>query len=122
MKRITLCNRLCSSSSRDFASVIRNIGKFGAKNYFTDHRIANTIHGFRDSVPVLKIHSIRNNLSNFPFLFKRYETRTVAMYTTHSKQFSNTSNCMYLLKLYVKSIIVLLTNVFVNICSKISKI
>ena len=38
---IMLCNCLCSSSSpsfsRDFASVIRNIEKFGAKNYFTDH-------------------------------------------------------------------------------------
>ena len=58
VKRITLCNCLCSSSpsSCDFASVIPNIGKFGAKNYFTDHRTANTIYGFRDSVPVLKIH------------------------------------------------------------------
>ena len=28
----------------------------GAKNYFTDNRTANTIHGFRDSVPILKIH------------------------------------------------------------------
>ena len=60
VKRITLCICLCSSSSsspsRDFASVIRNIGKFGAKNYFTDHRTANTIYRFRDSVPVLKIH------------------------------------------------------------------
>ena len=45
VKRITLCNCLCSSSlsSRNFASVIRNIGKFGAKNYFTDHKTANTI-------------------------------------------------------------------------------
>ena len=34
VKRITLCNCMCSSppSSREFASVIRNIGKFGAKN------------------------------------------------------------------------------------------
>ena len=60
VKRIMLCNCLCSSSpsspSRDFASVIRNIGKFGTKNYFTDHRAANTICRFRDSVPVLKIH------------------------------------------------------------------
>ena len=47
---------------------------------------------------------------------------SVLMYTTHSKQLSNTSNCMYLLKLYKKSIIVLLTNVLVNICSEISKI
>ena len=51
VKRITLCNCLYSSSSsrpsprssREFASVIRNIGKFGAKNYFTDHQTANTI-------------------------------------------------------------------------------
>ena len=57
VKRITLCNCLCSSPSHDFTSVIWNIGKFGAKNYFADHRTANTKHGFRDSIPVLKIHS-----------------------------------------------------------------
>ena len=51
---ITLCNCLCSSPS--FRDVIWNIGKFGAENYFTDHRTANTIYGFRDSVSVLKIH------------------------------------------------------------------
>ena len=40
VKRVTLCNCLCSSpsSSRYFsASLIRNIGEFGATNYFTDH-------------------------------------------------------------------------------------
>ena len=48
VKRITLCNCLCSSSSssssfsRKFASVIRNIGKFGGKTYFTDHGTGNT--------------------------------------------------------------------------------
>ena len=49
VKRITLCNCLCfsSPSSCDFASVIRNIGKFGAKNYFTDHQTANAIYRFR---------------------------------------------------------------------------
>ena len=59
VKRITLCNCLCfsSPSSCDFASVIRNIGKFGAKNYFTDHRTANRIHDLRYSVPVFKMHS-----------------------------------------------------------------
>ena len=56
VKRITLCNCLCSSSSCGPASVIQNVGKFGAKNYFTDQQTANTIHGFRDSVPVFKIH------------------------------------------------------------------
>ena len=58
VKCIMLCSCLCSSSfpsSRDVASVIQNVGKFGAKNYFTDYRTDNTIHGFRDSVPVLKI-------------------------------------------------------------------
>ena len=59
VKRMTFCNCLgssSSSSSRDSASVIRNIGEFGAKNYFRDQGTANTIHGFRDSIPVLKIH------------------------------------------------------------------
>ena len=51
------CNCLCFSSSCDSASLTRNIGKFRAKNCFTDHRRTNIIHGFRDSVPVLKIHS-----------------------------------------------------------------
>ena len=53
VKRITLCNCLCSSCSHDFANVIRNIGECGAKNYFTDHRTANAIHGFRAAVLVL---------------------------------------------------------------------
>ena len=34
----------------------RNIDKFGAKNYFTDHRTANTMYPFRDLFPILKIH------------------------------------------------------------------
>ena len=45
-----------SPSPHDFASVIRNIGKFGGKNYITDQRTANTICSFRDSLPVLKKH------------------------------------------------------------------
>ena len=53
VKRIMLCNCLCSSSSCDSAGPIRNIGEFAAKNYFTDYRATNTTHGFRDSVPVL---------------------------------------------------------------------
>ena len=36
LKCITLCNCLCSSSCFS-ASLIRNIGEFGAKNYFTDY-------------------------------------------------------------------------------------
>ena len=63
VKRITLCYCLCSSSpsclsspSRDFASLIWNIEKFEAKNNFTDHQTANIIYGFRNLVPVLKIH------------------------------------------------------------------
>ena len=46
VKRKTLCNCLCSSSSCDSASLIQNIGEFGAKNYFTDHQTANTIQLF----------------------------------------------------------------------------
>ena len=68
VKHITLCNCLCSSSSPfscDFVNVIRNIGKFGAKNYFTDHRTAITIYGFRDSVPVLKMHDCYYDTQKF---------------------------------------------------------
>ena len=44
---------LCSMQARFSESLIRNIGELGAKNYFTDHRTANTMSGFGDSVPVL---------------------------------------------------------------------
>ena len=44
VKRIMLCNCLCFYSSCFSASIIRNIGEFRAKNYFTDHRTANTMH------------------------------------------------------------------------------
>ena len=57
VKCITLCDCLCSSSCCCFsASLIQNIGEFGAKNYFTDHQTANIIHSFRDSFQALKIH------------------------------------------------------------------
>ena len=52
---LLLCNYLCSSSSSscDSTSVIRNIGEFGAKSYFTDHRTANTIlYSFSELVAV----------------------------------------------------------------------
>ena len=45
VKRITLCNCLCSSSCFS-TSLIRNIGEFGAKKYLTDHWTANTIQLF----------------------------------------------------------------------------
>ena len=58
VKRLTSCNCLCSSSSScHSARLIWNIGEFGAKSYFTHHWTANSIHDFRDSIPVLKIHS-----------------------------------------------------------------
>ena len=59
VKRITLCNCLCSSSPSSLspfsARAIRNIGEFVAKSYFTDHQRVNTIHCFTYSFPVLKI-------------------------------------------------------------------
>ena len=51
VKRKTFCNCLCSSSSNS-TGLIRNIGKFGAKSYFTDYRKANTIQPF---VPIKEI-------------------------------------------------------------------
>ena len=71
---------------------------------------------------VIRIHK---NLSNFPF--KRYKVIKWLATVCWSKQ--STSNnfqmclyCIYLLKLYDKSIIILLTNDLTNICSEISKI
>ena len=66
VKRITLCNCLCSSSSSRFSvSLIRNIEEFGAKNYFTDHQKADTIHDFSDSFPVLKIQGYYGDTQKF---------------------------------------------------------
>ena len=64
VKRITLCNCGGSSSSSSsfscfYASLICNFGEFGAKNYLTDHQTTNTIHRFRDSVPVLKTYDLK---------------------------------------------------------------
>lgn len=47
--------------------LLRNIGAFWAKKYFTDDHNPNTIHGFRNSFPVHKMQR-RNNI---PFQFKR---------------------------------------------------
>ena len=46
VKRLTLCNCLCSSSSRFSASVIQNIREFRANNCFADHLTTNTIQLF----------------------------------------------------------------------------
>ena len=70
MKRTTLCNCLCFSSSSCFsASVIRNIKKFEAKNYFNDHQTPNTIKGFINSFPILKIHDRYWDTQKFEQLF-----------------------------------------------------
>ena len=53
---------------------------------------------------------IRKTLSKFPTVL------------SHFRQFSNTSDCINLLKLYATSVIILLGNVLVYICSEISKI
>ena len=114
VKRITLCNCLCSSSSFS-ASIIWNIWEFRAKNYFTNHQTANTIHRLEIHFRSLKhttVVRIRKNLETF----HSYASDNKAI------QFSNTSDCIFLLKFYDRSIIILLGNVLVNICSEISKI
>ena len=63
MKGIMLYNCLCSSSCFS-ASLIRNIGESGGKN-FTDHPTANTIHGFRDSFSALEIHGCYQDMQKF---------------------------------------------------------
>ena len=39
--------------------------EFGAKSYFTDYQRANTINGFADSVPVLKIYNCYQDTQTF---------------------------------------------------------
>ena len=126
-KCIMLCNCLCSSSSRHSASIIWNIQKFGAKNYFTDHQTTQYKTVFEIQFWSLKytaVIRIRKNLSNFPFLSKWYNTRQepVCQCKQPTENSFQSSNCIYLLKLYDKSVIILLTNVLANICSKISNI
>ena len=127
VKRITLCNCLCSSSSCFSASIIPNIREFGAKNYFTDQQTANTIHNFRDSVPVLNMYHCYWDVQKFEQLSYPSDNEakgqnSALMQNNPLQQFSNNSNCPYLLKLFNRSIILLLGNVLGNICSEISKI
>ena len=53
-KTLWICQFSPSSSSH---RLLRNISEFNTKMCFTNHHTPNTIHGFRDSVPVLKIHN-----------------------------------------------------------------
>ena len=82
VKRITLCNCLCSSSpsSCEFASVIRNIGNSEQKTILQaiEQLIQNTvleIHFW--SLRYTVVIRISKNLSNLPFLYKRYKAKTV---------------------------------------------
>ena len=75
------------------------------------------------SLKYTAVFRIRKNLSTFPFLSKRHKAITVC----RCKQPTSNSlqTCLYyiyLLKLYDKLIILLLTNDLTNICSEISKI
>ena len=78
------------------------------------------IHEFRDSVPIRKMHGYANILSNFSFLSKRQ--RRLQCIDTNNPLQTVVLYCVYLFKLYDKSIIILLTNDLTNIYSEISKI
>ena len=71
----TLCNCLCSSSC-DSASLIRNIGNSWAENCFTDNWTADTIHGFSDSVPFIKIHDCLLGYAKIWATFHSYPSDT----------------------------------------------
>ena len=69
LKNKTLCIWRFSPFSSSFPRFLRSIGEFGAKKYFTDHHTPNTIHDFRDSFPVRKMHDSRRKkfLATFHF-------------------------------------------------------
>ena len=125
VKSITLCNCLCSSSpsSCDFNSATQNIGKFGAKNYFTDHQTTNTRHGLEiqsRSLKQMAITRIHKNLSYSPFPQGEI---SVLMYSYNPLQ-----TALKHLKLYILAQIVweisyyIADKCLVSICSKISEI
>ena len=78
MKHKTLYNCLCSSSG-DSVSVIWNIKEFGAKNYFSDHwkLIQYMVLEVSSSPENTRLLLGYQNWSNFPFIFKYYNARTV---------------------------------------------
>ena len=84
------------------------------------------IHGFTDSVLVCKMQFLLGygkNLRNFSFLSKQYKAISVCWYKqSTSKSFLTCLYCIYLFKLYYKSIIILLTNNLNDIRSEVSKI
>ena len=116
----------CSYSSCFSASLIRNIGEFGLKNILQiiEQLIQYTVLEIHfGSLKYTAVISIRKNLSNFLLLFKWYKAITMWWCKQPtSNSFQTCLYCIYLLKLYDKSIIILLTNVLANICSEISKI
>ena len=80
------------------------------------------MQGFRDSVPVRKMQLLlgyAKNSSSFSSPSKRYKAITGCQCKqSTSKSFQT---CLYLFKLYIKSIIMFLTNDLTNICDEISK-
>ena len=115
--------KLCSSSCYS-ASLIQNIGQFGAILKAIEQLMQYTVLQIQSrSLKYTAVIKIRNNLSNFPFLSKQYKAITVCWCKLPtSNSFQTCLYYIYLLKLYDKSIIILLTNDLTNICANISKI
>ena len=95
------------------------------KNNFSDHGTPDTIHRFRDSVLVCKMHDCYRTqkfraLHFFPSRDAK-DCNAIHLKSNHFKMLLNISY-IYLFKLYSISIILLLKNNLTNICSKISKI
>ena len=85
----------------------------------TEHRTAVTIHSFRDSV--LKIHGCYKDTQKVRATFHSYQLskrcKAIVCWCKQpiSNNFQTCLYCIYLLKLYDKSIIILLTNDLTNI-------
>ena len=90
----------------------------------TEQLIQYTTLGIQfQSLKHMVVIRIRQNLSNFPFLSKRY--KAITMYRCKQTTWNSLEtllHCNYLLRLYGKSIIILMANDLTNICSKASKI
>ena len=108
-KTLYICRFSPSSSS---PRLLWNIGEFGAKEYFADHHTSNTIHGFRDTALVCKMHDCYCRIR------KNFEQHSIPSHWSDALDakkplqnvFKRIYHYIYLFKLCSISIILLLKN------------
>ena len=100
-----------------FPGLIWNTGEFGGKKIFYRRMQHTVLEIHFQSLKYTAVSRIRKNLSNFPLLSKRYKAITVCWCKQPtSDNFQRCLHCIYVLKFYDKSVIILVTNDLTSIC------